>query len=632
MKRSITLLFALLILVFQGISQPKSQRLILVEEFTNASCGPCAAANPAFNDLLQQPDNFEKVVAIKYQTNWPGVDPMNAQTQTDVGPRVTYYGVTGVPDATMDGNVWQDHPANFTQTQITNEYAVSSPYTMDVTHHLSDDYDSIYITVVVSATATVTGNLVLHTAILEDRIDFESAPGSNGETEFFNVMRKMLPNASGTTLPGTWANGDVQTYNFALALPSFIYNLDQISVIAWVQDNANKNVKQAGVSRANTVGADLAVVSISGFPEMTCALPISGLAVVQNTGTMDVTSCVVKWQTDNGTVDSLVWTGTLAPGDTFQVPFNGMNPAFGSHEFKVWVASLNNGAMDIHATNNRKIAGFIVANQSFPSPIASGFEPTAFPPTNWFVVNPGGDTYKWNRFGTAGGFGQSLASARIQFYSIPEGDVDEFYLAPVDLSAASAAVLTFNLAHARYSAQYIDRLKVQVSSDCGLTWATPYDKSDPALATTTTLYTAAYVPTAAQWRAETVDMNAYAGQQQVMVKFVALSGYGNNLYIDDVNLTTAVGIHEKDAATSVEIYPNPVNNAATVNLNLANSGTVSLEVYNAFGQMVYSRDLGNMAAGQYNTTFDGSNLNSGLYYMNVILNGEKIVKKFSVAR
>jgi hypothetical protein len=39
------------------------------------------------------------------------------------------------------------------------------------------------------------------------------------------------------------------------------------------------------------------------------------------------------------------------------------------------------------------------------------------------------------------------------------------------------------------------------------------------------------VPTEAQWRSETVDLNPYAGQSQVLVRFKATSGYGNNLYL-----------------------------------------------------------------------------------------------------
>ena len=70
----------------------QSQRLVVFEQFTQASCPPCATANPPLNVMLNA--NSTKVVSIKYQTSWPGVDPMNAQNPTEVADRVTYYGVT----------------------------------------------------------------------------------------------------------------------------------------------------------------------------------------------------------------------------------------------------------------------------------------------------------------------------------------------------------------------------------------------------------------------------------------------------------------------------------------------------------------------------------------------------------
>src|SRR5689334_4310145 len=113
-----------------------SQRIVMIEEFTNASCPPCAAQNPAFNTLLTA--NPTKIVELKYQTNWPGVDPMNAQTQNlGVGTRVTYYSVTGVPNAFYDGVAFTGAsyvgaPANATQTTIDNEYAVASNFDMNL--------------------------------------------------------------------------------------------------------------------------------------------------------------------------------------------------------------------------------------------------------------------------------------------------------------------------------------------------------------------------------------------------------------------------------------------------------------------------------------------------------------------
>src|SRR5688572_17217653 len=79
----------------------QSQHMELMEKFTQASCGPCAAANPSYNALLN--NNTSKVVSIKYQTNWPGVDPMNAQYPSAINARVNYYGLNSVPYAVMDG-------------------------------------------------------------------------------------------------------------------------------------------------------------------------------------------------------------------------------------------------------------------------------------------------------------------------------------------------------------------------------------------------------------------------------------------------------------------------------------------------------------------------------------------------
>lgn len=633
MKKFFTL-FTLILIVSFAMAQTKSQRLVLVEEFTNASCGPCAAYNPGFNAILQSPGIAEKVVAIKYQTNWPGADPMNAQTQSDVGPRVTYYGVTGVPNAVMDGNKWQNNPASFTAALVTNEDTVSSPYTMSVNHHLSVNYDSIYISVIITATDVVTGNLVLQTAIVEDVIDFASAPGTNGEKEFYNVMRKMLPNYNGTALPGTWTIGDADTITFALKLPAYIYNLDQVSIVAWVQDNTTKNVKQAGFSPANTVGADMGIASVDGLPAMTCTLPVNCLAVIKNSGTVDVTACTVKWQLDNGTIDSLNWTGTLAVGDTFQIANYGMSPSYGNHVFKMWVVSTNGGAVDIHVNNNLKQNSFIVVNQSFPSPVFSGFETSTFPPTNWFIVNPGDDNRKWSRFATAGGFGLSAASTRIQFYFIAAGGIDEFYLPPIDLSTASAAVLTFNVAHGRYSTTLKDRLRVDVSADCGATWTSVYNKIDPSLATTSTIYgSSEYVPTAAQWREEIIDMNVYIGQPQVFVKFVAVSGYGNDLYLDNINLTPAVGINEPVLTeTSITVYPNPFSTTASIDISLNKTSTVDVKLVNLIGQTVYTEGLGLLNAGKNTITIDGDNLNPGMYYMHLNVDGRDYTRKVMIAK
>jgi hypothetical protein len=231
----------------------QSQRLVLIEEFTQASCGPCAAANPTFNTLLN--NNAGKCVSLKYQTNWPGVDPMNAQYPSGVSSRVSYYSCTSVPYAIMDGvavtgSSYTGYPGNLNSTKINNEYNVASPFTIYVSHYLSNDQDSIFITANIECTQAFTAVSYLrgHLALVEKHIDFNSPPGSNGETDFYMVCRRFLPNQAGTSLPMTWAVGDDSTITVKAAIPSYIYDINQLAVVCFVQDNGTKQVMQAGYS------------------------------------------------------------------------------------------------------------------------------------------------------------------------------------------------------------------------------------------------------------------------------------------------------------------------------------------------------------------------------------------------
>jgi hypothetical protein len=231
----------------------QTQRTVLVEEFTQASCGPCAAANPALNSTLSS--NTSKAVSIKYQTSWPGVDPMNAQNPTDVSKRVTYYNVQGVPEVSMDGKA-ASSPGSVTTSSITKEYAVTSPFKMDVTQQINANKDSIDIECTITAAKdfNTTGPFYLRVALIEKTITFSKAPGSNGEKEFYSVMRKMYPSATGTSLALTWTNGKSQTFSFKVALPSYIYNKAQLGVIAFLQSDNDKVVQQAAMSTSVVTG------------------------------------------------------------------------------------------------------------------------------------------------------------------------------------------------------------------------------------------------------------------------------------------------------------------------------------------------------------------------------------------
>lgn len=67
-------------------------------------------------------------------------------------------------------------------------------------------------------------------------------------------------------------------------------------------------------------------------------------------------------------------------------------------------------------------------------------------------------------------------------------------------------------------------------------------------------------------------------------------------------------------------YPNPFNPETQIKFDLIKSGKVKLTIYNVNGQSVYELTNRKMNVGHHSIVFDGSRLNSGIYYYTLELN------------
>ncbi len=61
-------------------------------------------------------------------------------------------------------------------------------------------------------------------------------------------------------------------------------------------------------------------------------------------------------------------------------------------------------------------------------------------------------------------------------------------------------------------------------------------------------------------------------------------------------------------------YPNPFNPTTTIGFSLPQAGKTTLRVFNVMGQQVAKMDLGQLKAGVFEVTVDGSQLSSGVYF------------------
>ncbi|HLP53377.1 MAG TPA: M43 family zinc metalloprotease [Fluviicola sp.] len=239
--------------------------------------------------------------------------------------------------------------------------------------------------------------------------------------------------------------------------------------------------------------------------------------------------------TPNTTAGISAWSWSFPGGtpatSTVSNPTVTYNTA-GTYNATLTVTSSSNGLNYSEAKTS-----YITVNTNSPSalPLTEGFTTATFPPTGWTIVNANASN-TWARSTTVGRAPTAGNSMVFDNYNINDSGNDEMRLKALNLAGMGSAQLVFDVAYAPYNATSYDGLEVLVSTNCGATWTSVYLKSNTTLATAPAV-AAQFTPTAAQWRGETVSLTPYAGQSSVVVAFRNLAGYGNRLFIDNINIT-----------------------------------------------------------------------------------------------
>lgn len=219
------------------------------------------------------------------------------------------------------------------------------------------------------------------------------------------------------------------------------------------------------------------------------------------------------------------------------------------------------------------------------APYAEGIESATFPDNGWRVVSDDA-TRKWERTTAASYTGS--ASIYIKNHSgNPAGKVDAFISPAINLSNATSATLKFRLAHAQRTASSSDKLTVGISKNCGFTYITKMTKSGSTLATAGVQSTEFTPSSSAQWAEQTVQLSNILGSPSGLIKFEATSGAGNNIYIDDINITVVTGVDQFVADNiNFQAAPNPFSSTSLLSFFLVKESLVKISVYDVLGREI----------------------------------------------
>jgi photosystem II stability/assembly factor-like uncharacterized protein len=243
----------------------------------------------------------------------------------------------------------------------------------------------------------------------------------------------------------------------------------------------------------------------------------------------------------------------------------------------------------------------------------------AFPPNNWEIFNADSDI-TWEKSTAAGGFGLSSSSMIYRGYDYYPGGAEDDSRISLDLTTYSNAELHFDVAYARYAVNYTDSLEVLVSTDCGTNWSSLYFKGGSDLATAPDLGDF-FIPTAGQWRSDTIDLTAYDGLNDVWIAFRGHTGWGNNIYLDNINLggvnSANTAVLEEDA---FEVYPTLLQCNEVLHVITPGQDEVQFELYSSAGKLQLRRTL----EGSSNYEISLPEVQSGTYHY--VVRGKEVIK------
>lgn len=630
-------LFAALALSALSTQVNAQTRMTLHEEFTGENCGPCASTNPGFWALCNGASNPSKLIHIAYMAPIPSSGWFYMRSKVVNDARRSYYAVTSAPSGKYDGGVaaGSGHPGSFTQTHIDTRAAVPSPFNMTVSAAWDATYDSVNVTVNITSVTPVTGAQTLHVALIQTW-DFPTAPGSNGETHFENVVQEMYPSHSGTALPTI---STTHTVTLRGKVPNFVDKGAQPRVVAWIQDNGTtKEVHQAAQSAPLPgVPRDIAATNVAMSSDIICAAngttSFPHTLTLKNSGTDPITSATIYTRVGTtGAWTSTPWTGSLAAGATTTVPLTASGTVTGAGYYTVYDSvAAPNGLADQSNGNNVWGRQFFVENNTpLPLPYTTSFETSE--QGKYYMTDANSDGRRWGVYvsGTSTSMGRTgTYAAAFVNYGYPSGESEIITLPKAATTAVSE--MTFWSCHAQQNTSNTDKLEVVYSTDCGATWTSHWNLTGTALASAPVTSGSLYVPIASTYAKRTVSLSAVPSG--AMLGFRATNGGGNTIAIDDIDVHTTSNVNE--VATSnlnMNVFPNPATDKASVSFSLSATTDAVVSVIDGVGRTVAVINNGKLNAGNHTFDIDTKSLTSGIYSIVINADGGTFTQRLSVVK
>ena len=382
------------------------------------------------------------------------------------------------------------------------------------------------------------------------------------------------------------------------------------------------------IDSANQVQTGIRLPDVGGvqqWPARRDVGPVADFSIVSTSGGgtekvyvcpgVPVTFFNQSWR---DTTASAEWTFTGGATINPSTSINSVNNRFSTPGWVDVSLKVRGNNTDSSTITRQRVVYVADTNAKINDPLShwTEFNPATEPVDRYPIFNYYNNEYNWSVANTGVFDGYSMryysydsrTTAPALTLGSPQGDYDDFFMPPVNLSAFGGndtLNLTFNYSSATRTVQPNDMndiFEIAYSQNCGDSWTTFKTMTKNELHNVGSVLTYAFMPASgyasSEWAYAAVKIPAAARVNTALFRFRyrpgavldgSLIGSGNNFYIDRIHFSAfPAGINETNVVkTGFSLVPNPTRGGATASIKGSVAAAV-MTVTDVTGKVVYT--------------------------------------------
>ncbi|MFL5752998.1 MAG: zinc-dependent metalloprotease [Bacteroidia bacterium] len=342
---------------------------------------------------------------------------------------------------------------------------------------------------------------------------------------------------------------------------------------------------------------------------------------IENKGTSQLSSVNILIMDGTSIFSQLGWTGTLAPGESTEISFPGVNITNTLYVLKAVFENPDNQSTAVYETGNCKQLDFVNYHPADPLsiPFAACNNSELGTVSNDVTLTWSTETFTpFHGYQTC----RECVGALLNQYTAPYLiQRASFELRLRDFTSFTKPELGFKMGYIPHEdSGPFDTLSVKISAECGA-FETVWKATGLELATNNPAayhnLDGYYIPLCTQYKDIAIDLEQFTGKKDIRIKVEARGKFMGPLLLDDIvinnNMVSAINKATKEREF---IFTNPVEDELIIE---SKKKFELFQILNLTGQVIL-RSQG--------THINVSHLNPGLYFLVAQSDNRNIVQKF----